>query len=133
AQATIQGHTEQHVKAGSTISLVCSVNVHSTPPGNVLWFQDTNKIDFDSPRGGISLETEKTEKGTTSKLLVTKATLTDSGNYTCIPSNASPASVYVHVLNGEHPAAMQHGGVSSLVAWGVTVVMATSLTTLRWL
>ncbi|KAI5722236.1 hypothetical protein M8J76_005742 [Diaphorina citri] len=79
------------------------------------------------------LETEKTEKGTTSKLLVTKATLTDSGNYTCIPSNASPASVYVHVLNGEHPAAMQHGGVSSLVAWGVTVVMATSLTTLRWL
>ncbi|KOB78983.1 Dpr7, isoform G, partial [Operophtera brumata] len=42
-----------------------------------------------------------TEGGTTSKLLVTKASLTDSGNYTCVPSNAHPASVSVHVLNGE--------------------------------
>lgn len=58
-------------------------------------------VDFDSPRGGISLETEKTEGGTTSKLLVTKASLTDSGNYTCVPSNAHPASVSVHVLNGK--------------------------------
>ncbi|CAD1478644.1 unnamed protein product, partial [Heterotrigona itama] len=60
--------------------------------------------------GGVSLETEKTESSTTSRLLVTQARLTDSGNYTCIPSNANPASVMVHVLNGEHPAAMQHGG-----------------------
>lgn len=58
-------------------------------------------VDFDSPRGGVSLETEKTAAGTTSKLLVTKAALADSGNYTCVPSNAHAASVSVHVLNGE--------------------------------
>lgn len=57
-------------------------------------------MDFDSPRGGISLETDKTGVGTTSKLQVTKALLSDTGNYTCMPSNASPASAVVHVLNG---------------------------------
>lgn len=57
-------------------------------------------VDFDSPRGGISLETDKTGVGTTSKLQVTKALLSDTGNYTCMPSNASPASAVVHVLNG---------------------------------
>ncbi|GJQ83494.1 hypothetical protein Trydic_g19286 [Trypoxylus dichotomus] len=107
AQATISGPVEVFVKKGSTISLTCSVNVHSTPPSSVLWYHGQSVVDFDSPRGGISLETEKTEAGTTSKLLVTKALLTDSGNYTCMPSNASPASAIVHVLNGEHPAAMQ--------------------------
>lgn len=77
------------------------MNVHSTPPSSVLWYHGRSVVDFDSPRGGISLETEKTEVGTTSKLLVTKALLSDSGNYTCMPSNASPASAYVHVLNGK--------------------------------
>jgi hypothetical protein len=90
-----------YVKKGSTISLTCSINVHSTPPGSVLWYHGASVVDFDSPRGGISLETEKTESGTTSKLLVTKAALSDSGNYTCVPSNANPASVWVHVLNGK--------------------------------
>nr|CAD7572034.1 unnamed protein product [Timema californicum] len=113
AQASIWGPEDVYVKKGSTISLTCSVNVHSSPPSSVLWYHGSSVLDFDSPRGGISLETEKTEAGTTSKLLVTKASLTDSGNYTCVPSNANPASVWVHVLNGEHPAAMQHGEHSS--------------------
>ncbi|XP_014359273.1 hemicentin-1 [Papilio machaon] len=109
AAATIWGSQDVYVKKGSTISLTCSVNVHSSPPSSasVLWYHGNSVVDFDSPRGGISLETEKTEGGTTSKLLVTKAALADSGNYTCVPNNAHPASVSVHVLNGEHPAAMQ--------------------------
>lgn len=43
-----------------------------------------------------------TEKGevTTSYLLVQRATSTDSGKYTCHPSNANPHTVVVHVLNG---------------------------------
>lgn len=100
AQATISGSPEVYVKKGSTISLICTVNVHSSPSSSVLWYHDHSVVDFDSPRGGISLETEKTEAGTTSKLLVTKALLSDTGNYTCMPSNASPASTIVHVLNG---------------------------------
>lgn len=101
AQAMILGAEDVYVKKGSTISLTCSVNVHSSPPGSVVWYQGNTIVDFESSRGGISLETEKTEAGTTSKLLVTKASLADSGNYTCLPSNANPASVFVHVLNGE--------------------------------
>lgn len=101
AQASISGPPEVYVKKGSTISLTCTVNVHSTPPSSILWYHGHSVVDFDSPRGGISLETEKTEAGTTSKLLVTKALLSDTGNYTCMPSNASPASTVVHVLNGK--------------------------------
>uniref|UniRef100_A0A1B6CUT9 Ig-like domain-containing protein n=1 Tax=Clastoptera arizonana TaxID=38151 RepID=A0A1B6CUT9_9HEMI len=134
AQANIWGPEDVYVKKGSTISLTCSVNVHSTPPGSVLWYQGSSVVDFDSPRGGISLETEKTESGTTSKLLVTKAVLSDTGNYTCVPSNANPASVYVHVLNGEHPAAMQHGEVgvgSALVAKIWTILLLAILAAVR--
>uniref|UniRef100_A0AAR5QKC1 Ig-like domain-containing protein n=3 Tax=Dendroctonus ponderosae TaxID=77166 RepID=A0AAR5QKC1_DENPD len=107
AQASIVGSPEIHVMKGSTIAITCTVNVYSTPPSSVHWYHGKSVVDFDSPRGGISLETEKTEAGTTSKLLITKALLSDSGNYTCMPSNATPASAAVHVLNGEHPAAMQ--------------------------
>ncbi|XP_015126181.1 lachesin [Diachasma alloeum] len=110
AQAKIVGPEDVYVKKGSTISLTCTVNVQSTPPSSVTWHHGASVVDFDSPRGGVSLETEKTEAGTTSKLLVTQARSSDNGNYTCIPSNANSASVMVHVLNGEHPAAMQHGG-----------------------
>ncbi|XP_043283589.1 lachesin-like isoform X4 [Venturia canescens] len=122
AQAKILGTTELYVKKGSTISLTCTVNVQSTPPSSVIWHHGGAVVDFDSPRGGVSLETEKTESGTTSKLLVTQARSSDSGNYTCVPSNANPASVIVHVLNGEHPAAMQHGGSCGLAP---TILLAT--------
>ncbi|KAK5649198.1 hypothetical protein RI129_000227 [Pyrocoelia pectoralis] len=124
AQATISGPSEVFVKKGSTISLTCSVNVHSTPPSSVLWYHGPAVVDFDSPRGGISLETEKTEAGTTSKLLITKALLSDSGNYTCVPSNASPASSIVHVLNGEHPAAMQTSTASPKSQVIVTMIVS---------
>ncbi|XP_066583339.1 lachesin-like isoform X2 [Prorops nasuta] len=122
AQAKILGTEDVYVKKGSTISLTCTVNVQSTPPSSVSWHHGGAVVDFDSPRGGVSLETEKTESGTTSRLLVTQARLSDSGNYTCIPSNANPASVMVHVLNGEHPAAMQHGGSCGVAP---TILLAT--------
>jgi hypothetical protein len=57
-------------------------------------------VNFDSDRGGISLEQEKSETGTTSRLLLTKATFRDSGNYSCVPLGALSASIIVHVLNG---------------------------------
>ncbi|XP_014606126.1 PREDICTED: lachesin-like isoform X7 [Polistes canadensis] len=133
AQAKILGQEDVYVKKGSTISLTCTVNVQSTPPSSVAWRHGGAVVDFDSPsfhhRGGISLETEKTESGTTSRLLVTQARLTDSGNYTCTPSNANPASVMVHVLNGEHPAAMQHGGSCGIFC-SVPIILLTGSTLL---
>ena len=58
-------------------------------------------LNFDSPRGGISLETEKRRTGTTSRLLVTRAGTADSGNYTCLPSRGEAVSADVHIITGE--------------------------------
>lgn len=111
ARAMIIGSQEAHIRKGSTISLSCVVNFHAP---SITWYHGTSIVNFDSARGGISLETEKTDAGTSSRLLLTKATVSDSGNYTCIPAGAIPASVQVYVLNGEHPAAMQTSGQMAL-------------------
>ena len=46
------------------------------------------------------METEKTRTGTSSKLLVTKATKADSGSYTCDPSRGQPKTADVHIITG---------------------------------
>ncbi|KAH8298281.1 hypothetical protein KR018_012649 [Drosophila ironensis] len=45
-----------------------------------------------------------------SRLRISNAQTTDTGNYTCQPTTASSASVLVHVINDENPAAMQKSG-----------------------
>ncbi|XP_039302721.1 uncharacterized protein LOC105204615 isoform X3 [Solenopsis invicta] len=100
-QARITGSQELYIRKGSTISLTCIIELQDLPPSNVTWYHAGVVIDFDGPRGGVSLETEKGKLGTTSKLLITRAQLDDSGNYTCASSKVTPASVMVHVLNGE--------------------------------
>ncbi|KAI9560007.1 hypothetical protein GHT06_014017 [Daphnia sinensis] len=113
ALASIVGTSELYVRTGSTISLTCIIQGSgSIPPRVLFWFHNSKPIALDSPRGGISLETERTVTGMSSKLLLTRATLQDGGNYTCAPPGAQPADVTVHVLNGEHPAAMQRGNRS---------------------
>uniref|UniRef100_A0A182JJU8 Ig-like domain-containing protein n=1 Tax=Anopheles atroparvus TaxID=41427 RepID=A0A182JJU8_ANOAO len=47
-------------------------------------------------------------------LTIKEVHLRHAGNYTCAPSNARPASITVHVLQGEKPAAMQHANRSQL-------------------
>lgn len=66
---------------------------------NVAWVVK-QVISYDSARGGVSVVTEK-GAATTSYLLVQDAAPSDSGRYSCAPSNADLASVRVHVLNGE--------------------------------
>lgn len=91
------GSQEIHVKKGSTISLSCAVNVQVQ---SISWHHGPRAVDYENSRGGISLETEKTDGGTTSRLLLTRAQFRDSGNYSCVPNGALAASVQVHVLNG---------------------------------
>lgn len=86
-----------YVKLGSTISLTCIVNIQVP---SILWYHDSNIVNFNTYRGGISLETEKTNGGTTSRLMLTRAQFQDSGNYTCAPQGELSASTTVHVLNG---------------------------------
>lgn len=96
-KAKINGASDMYVKLGSTISLTCIVNVQVQ---SILWYHDSHIVNFNTYRGGISLETEKTNGGTTSRLMLTRAQFQDSGNYTCAPHGELSASTSVHVLNG---------------------------------
>ncbi|XP_062559968.1 uncharacterized protein LOC134224575 isoform X2 [Armigeres subalbatus] len=106
--ATIIGGPDLHVDKGSTINLTCAVKYSPEPPAYIFWYHHDEVISYDSSRGGVSVITEKGDV-TTSHLLIQNADLDDSGKYSCSPSNADVASVRVHVLNGEHPEAMQTG------------------------
>ncbi|XP_054285390.1 uncharacterized protein LOC129001963 isoform X2 [Macrosteles quadrilineatus] len=110
SKAKILGNPELFIKAGSDINLTCVVLQTPDPPSFIYWYRGAHVINY-SQRGGISVVTEKQTR--TSRLLIARALPADSGNYTCSPSSSDSASVLVHVLNGEHPAAMQHGNSSS--------------------
>ncbi|XP_069700504.1 neurotrimin-like isoform X2 [Periplaneta americana] len=106
----IIGGPDLYIDRGSTINLTCVVLYSPEPPAYIFWNHNEAIISYDSPRGGVSVITEKGET-TTSFLLIQKARPSDSGRYQCNPSNAQSKSITVHVLNaGEYPAAMQHGG-----------------------
>ncbi|XP_020279607.1 zwei Ig domain protein zig-8-like isoform X1 [Pseudomyrmex gracilis] len=105
----ILGAPDLFINRGSTINLTCVVLQSPEPPAYIFWNHNDAIISYDSTRGGVSVVTEKGDS-TTSFLLVQEAKPSDSGRYTCNPSNAQPKSITVHVLNGEYPAAMQHGG-----------------------
>ncbi|GJQ88532.1 hypothetical protein Trydic_g2944 [Trypoxylus dichotomus] len=97
----ILGGPDLFINMGSTINLTCHVRYAPEPPPTMSWAHNAQVINFDSPRGGISLVTEKGYV-TTSRLLIQKAVQADSGLYTCDPSNANSASVRVHILNGKN-------------------------------
>ncbi|KAK7873654.1 hypothetical protein R5R35_009340 [Gryllus longicercus] len=105
----VLGEPELYINKGSTINLTCIVKHSPEPPSNIYWTHNAEEINYDSPRGGVSVITEKGDV-TTSYLLIQRANTPDSGKYSCNPSNANVKTIVVHVLNGEHPAAMQHGG-----------------------
>ncbi|XP_017155164.1 uncharacterized protein LOC108164087 [Drosophila miranda] len=54
-----------------------------------------------------------------SRLRIANAQTTDTGNYTCQPTTASSASVLVHVINDENPAAMQKSEAFALPGLGL--------------
>ncbi|CAG9792317.1 unnamed protein product [Diatraea saccharalis] len=66
-------------------------------------------INYDAERG-INVTTNPAER--LSDLLIPAASVSHAGNYTCVPNNAVPASIYVHIFNGENPAAMQSSSPS---------------------
>ncbi|XP_063927963.1 kin of IRRE-like protein 3 isoform X1 [Zophobas morio] len=105
----IVGGPELFIDRGSTINLTCVVRHSPEPPAYIFWNHNDAIISYSSTRGGVSVATERGETSR-SVLLIQKARPSDSGNYQCNPSNARTANVTVHVLNGEHPEAMQHGG-----------------------
>ncbi|CAB3372921.1 Hypothetical predicted protein [Cloeon dipterum] len=108
AKAEIVGPAEKFLKMGSTLKLSCVLRQSTEPFLYVFWYHNNRMINYDADRG---VNVSADESRTSSTLVISSAQRTDSGNYSCVPNNAQPASTYVHVLNaGENPAAMQTGG-----------------------
>ncbi|XP_046649216.1 uncharacterized protein LOC124340657 [Daphnia pulicaria] len=124
---TVLGGSEVFVGMGSTINLTCVIRLSPEPPNSIRWQHNNQMIGYDSNRGGVSVVTEKGIESSSS-LLIQNARPADSGKYVCRPDNAEPATVNVHVLNGESPAAMQHGcsarQLSSAALFFFSVAMA---------
>ncbi|XP_046460999.1 uncharacterized protein LOC124207533 [Daphnia pulex] len=139
-QAQIAGPSEVHVRQGSTLSLTCSLRgTIIGQDSNLSWYHDDQPVLLETARNSLSLATERSEHFISSRFLLPRASAVDGGNYTCRPSEALPVSVLVHVLSGEHPAAMQHGnrsgGGGSCLPNTVQVMSILCLTywTLHWL
>lgn len=111
-EAFILGNGEYHIEQGSTISLVCIIEKSPSPPQYVFWFHNEKMINYDTARGGITVQTEPGPK-THSRLTIREARLGDSGNYTCSASNTEAASIYVYVSEGDKMAAIQKRKTSS--------------------
>ncbi|XP_054724347.1 neurotrimin-like [Uloborus diversus] len=107
AKAVIEGAPDIYVKSGSSINLTCVITQSPVPPVFVFWYHDERMINYDSSRGQIAVQKAGVDTAL-SKLYIKDVQPSDSGNYTCCPSNAEATSITVHVLNGEKPAAMQH-------------------------
>ncbi|XP_052892465.1 zwei Ig domain protein zig-8-like [Anopheles moucheti] len=125
---TVIGGPDLYIDTGSTVNLTCIVRHLPEPPPLIQWTHNEQEINYDSPRGGVSVITEKGDI-TTSYLLIQRAKSTDSGKYTCLPSTANPMTVNVHVLNGEHPAAIQgskglHGSTVLTLVLMVLLIVA---------
>ncbi|XP_058117842.1 uncharacterized protein LOC131289210 [Anopheles ziemanni] len=105
-----QATLDKFYKAGSTIELKCIISRVPQPTSYVTWKHGMRMLNYDTSRGGISVKTDLLPGGAMSRLYIANANRYDTGNYTCALADIAQATVSVHVLNGENPAAMQHGG-----------------------
>ena len=101
----IAGPSEVHVRQDSTLSLTCSLHGPQEVNSTLEWYHNEQRIDLEQVRGAISLASERREHFIKSRLLIPRAAVHDGGNYSCVPTQALPVSVLVHVLNGRpiHP------------------------------
>ncbi|XP_065206254.1 zwei Ig domain protein zig-8-like [Planococcus citri] len=109
--AEISGAPEIFVSQSSNIFLTCTIKYSPEPPSFIRWYHNERIINYDSPRGGVNVITEKGDI-TISYLIIQKSQITDSGRFYCCPSNARKASVMVHVVQADSPAAMQKSSTS---------------------
>ncbi|XP_030756140.1 hemicentin-2-like isoform X1 [Sitophilus oryzae] len=115
----ILGESDMFVKMGSTVQLKCVITQSLEEPAYIFWYHDGDRVlKYDKNAIDIRLDREGTDT-TVSTLIIFHTSSEDSGNYTCSPSNLDSASVLLHVLNGEHPAAMQRGknSASPIPGW----------------
>ncbi|XP_046399959.1 hemicentin-1-like [Ischnura elegans] len=105
----IMGESDIYVKTGSTVNLKCVITQSLEEPAYIFWYHDGERV-LNYDRDAKDIRVERVSADTTiGTLIIYSGRREDSGNYTCAPSNLDSASVLLHVLNGEHPAAMQRG------------------------
>lgn len=103
----IVGEPDMFVDIGSMVNLSCVIAYTERPPIRVTWLHNGIEISFRGPRNGVSVITEKAAQ-TTIHLLMQGANGQDSGVYECIPDNAPPAKIKVHILKaGNQVAGLQ--------------------------
>ncbi|KAF2364048.1 Immunoglobulin I-set [Trinorchestia longiramus] len=95
-EAFILGNSEYHVQTGSAINLFCIIEQSPIPPQFVSWKHNERLLNYDNYRGGVSVKTDHGPK-TSSRLIISGATVTDSGNYSCAAPHTEPATVHVFV------------------------------------
>ncbi|XP_054712219.1 zwei Ig domain protein zig-8-like [Uloborus diversus] len=120
-QARILEGPDMYVEVGSSINLTCVIVDSPEAPAYVFWYQDDRMINYDFKRGYITVQ-----KGggntAISRLRIKDAQASDSGNYTCSPSNADAVSTIVYVVKGEKQAVVQNiEGSTSLSSFGLNV------------
>lgn len=117
ARAEIAGPAIRYLTPKSQLRLVCRVVQTTEASSFIFWYHENRMINYDGYRG-INVSTETGMWATyivskifgenyilhlefpNSELSINEAILEHSGNYTCVPSNAEPASVLVHIFKG---------------------------------
>ncbi|XP_065352794.1 uncharacterized protein LOC135947785 [Cloeon dipterum] len=110
------GHAvwDRYYKVGSRVELLCEASRVQESPSTVEWRQAGVSL------AAVAKNHSRPDLSVTSGTLVGKDTVRtvltlqrarkqDSGNYTCVVADIAEATVTVHILNGELPAAVQHG------------------------
>ncbi|XP_042221443.1 zwei Ig domain protein zig-8-like isoform X2 [Homarus americanus] len=124
AVAEIGGGPERYVQIGSSVQLTCTLKHFTEPPTYVFWFHAEHMVNYDS-NNRITVVNSVGE----SELRISQVTKADSGNYTCQPANARPASVSLHIITGETPAAMQRASATE-VQYRLSMALISSLVAL---
>nr|KAF7394297.1 hypothetical protein H0235_016892 [Vespula pensylvanica] len=93
AYSVIPGSPDLHVKQGSNLRLECRLMAFAETPSFIFWYRDDRMINYDDEPG---VKIEATKNG--SVLLVGNVRLSHGANYTCLPSNARPTYIRIHVI-----------------------------------
>ncbi|KAF0291446.1 Zwei Ig domain protein zig-8 [Amphibalanus amphitrite] len=134
-QVEIVGAPELYINRGSDATLTCIIRGAHKAPENVRWTHDSKLVQYDLSRAGVRIRTYQEGNNTISKFLIERAMPSDSGEYFCDPDGLQQVKVTVHILNGDHPAAMQTGGqpchrvtsaVALLCCWLLLLLTPTS-------
>lgn len=116
AVASILGNPNVFIESGSVLNLTCLVKHALSKPAFIIWKHGSETINYSSPRGGISVETNTSGNIPRSYLLIDSVAPSDSGKYSCHPANAKDVSVTVHIQDGEHQAAI-HTNTAASSKW----------------